>query len=255
MAGHVLPVSFSMVIAVICGACITVSLKSESEWDYFVFAQQWPQTLCDSTDWQVPKEHNCSIPKAVTAWTVHGLWPTKSGTEGPNNCNSSWPFNLSEIKDIQPQMEVYWPNLFTDSKLESFWEHEWDKHGTCGTDLEAIDTEYKFFSAGLKLYHKLDFLKALSSNGIAPSLTKSYSYNDVMKAFTNTFGSPAELTCYYNHTTQTSYLQQVSLCITKEFEVFDCKMANHSFYIPRYGNEERCWLNESVVIPPIVHSG
>ncbi|XP_078000527.1 ribonuclease Oy-like [Glandiceps talaboti] len=222
--------------------------RSDDEWDHFVYAQQWPQTSCNSANWQ--KEHNCSVPSKVKTWTVHGLWPSKGNTEGPNNCNASWPFDPDKIKDIEPELETFWPNLYTDSKRDDFWTHEWDKHGTCGVDLEAIDSELKYFKTGLKLNQDVNLTKSLSDHGIVPSLDKSYSYDDVMNAFTDTFGFAPMMNCYYNKTTKTSYLEQVSFCLTKSFKVFDCKTAPHS----SYQSDEACWTNESVIIPPIIHS-
>jgi ribonuclease I len=48
---------------------------------------------------------------------------------GPENCNASVPFDFNKIKWLLPILLEYWPNLYTDTPLASFWQHEWEKHG------------------------------------------------------------------------------------------------------------------------------
>jgi ribonuclease I len=93
----------------------TVQVK-DVEIDYLVFRQIWPPTSC-----MFPGAHTCSFPKNVTTWVVHGLWPSQNHKMGPLYCNKTLPFDFNRIKWLLPQLLEFWPNLYTDSPLDSFW--------------------------------------------------------------------------------------------------------------------------------------
>ncbi|CAJ1354403.1 unnamed protein product [Effrenium voratum] len=80
--------------------------------------------------------------KGASNWTLHGLWPEwKNGCPGPK-------FDASILEPIRNDMEMKWRSCpeFGDSN-EKFWEHEWEKHGTC-TNM----TQLAFFKKGLQLH-------------------------------------------------------------------------------------------------------
>lgn len=90
---------------------------STTSFDYFVFRQIWPQATC-----MFPGPHSCSINASVSTWVVHGLWPSIAGrTDGPFFCNKTLPFNPRKLDWLLSRLEEYWPNLYTDTPLESFW--------------------------------------------------------------------------------------------------------------------------------------
>ena len=64
-------------------------------------------------------------------WSVHGVWPTRFGEINPNFCNSSWTYNHDQMKDIMGEMSRYWPDVEMRHVVDSLWDHEWTKHGTC----------------------------------------------------------------------------------------------------------------------------
>ena len=45
-----------------------------------------------------------------TAWSVHGLWPTQFGKIAPNFCNTTWKFDYDSVKEIRPDLDIYWPD-------------------------------------------------------------------------------------------------------------------------------------------------
>ena len=51
--------------------------------------------------------------------------PSENGRIGPSFCNKSLPFDFSKLKPIEAELLKYWPNLYTDTAMDSFWEHEW----------------------------------------------------------------------------------------------------------------------------------
>lgn len=59
------------------------------------------------------------------AWTVHGLWP-----RGVQHCEGSPPFDVSALSAL-PQLSTQWPSCSRQVTAAAFWQHEWQKHGTC----------------------------------------------------------------------------------------------------------------------------
>ena len=57
---------------------------------------------------------------------------------------------------IKNQKDQYFASIICN--CEYCRKHEWYKHGTCAIELPALDTEFKYFSMGLKLNRKLDLL-------------------------------------------------------------------------------------------------
>lgn len=81
-----------------------------TDWDYLIFTQHWPTTVCK--DWTHKKpNHSCSYPKNHNTWTIHGVWPTKIGSRGPENCNSTWLFDPEQVKPIENELEETWINV------------------------------------------------------------------------------------------------------------------------------------------------
>ena len=75
-------------------------------------------------------------------WTIHGLWP-----EWNNGCPGA-QFDMNALTSMRSQLEQKWLSCpeFGESN-EVFWQHEWEKHGTCSGMQEAA-----FFQRGLQLY-------------------------------------------------------------------------------------------------------
>lgn len=66
--------------------------------------------------------------------------PTKLGTLGPTFCNSSYHFNASQLEPIMSNLTEGWVDVEVQAPTNSFWKHEWLKHGTCSASLPALDT-------------------------------------------------------------------------------------------------------------------
>ncbi|OBS78665.1 hypothetical protein A6R68_18949 [Neotoma lepida] len=115
------------------------------------------------------------------------------------DCNHSWPFNLNEIQDLLVDMKIYWPDVIHPSPNRSrFWKHEWDKHGTCAAQLDALNSEKKYFGKSLDLYKQLDLNSVLQKFGIKPSIN-------------------------YYQGEQVQTVGQIELCFTKEdFQLRNC---------------------------------
>jgi ribonuclease T2 len=97
-------------------------------YDYYIFSQELPASVCKTRDCQKTMELNLTS----SLLNIHGLWPeTNSGEKAwfcqPNNYNES---KLDQ--DLLFELDRSWVGLYTDS----FWfrSHEWGKHGTCWND-------------------------------------------------------------------------------------------------------------------------
>lgn len=215
-----------------------MSICSAKDWNYFTFAQQWPIAVC--------AEHkSCFIPDSVVGWGIHGLWPSSdSESKGPENCNGSWPFDINNVMPLVPELKKYWPNLYPDTKANSFWEHEWSKHGTCATSLPATSNELKYFGMGLKLHAKYNISRILVNQGILPSKTAGYMINETEAAVKRELGVDAVIECVYDkEKTKKQLLYEISICLTKEFELISCNKKEVS--------ETTCPRKEPFFYPPV----
>lgn len=105
-------------------------------------------------------------------FTIHGLWPNYKDGGWPEFCDSENTFDESKIEDLKEQMEEEWPSFMGNNDDAVFWKHEWEKHGTCATDV--LPDEHKYFKTVLKLHYRYNlevclFVLSLASNRITPS--------------------------------------------------------------------------------------
>jgi ribonuclease T2 len=109
------------------------------------------------------------------SWTIHGLWPDHCDGTYDSNCDSSRAYtNITQIlqffgkTDLLSYMNQYW--LDENGDNESFWEHEWGKHGTCISTLKpscytgytATQEVPDFFQKTVDLFKTLDSYTVLS---------------------------------------------------------------------------------------------
>ena len=121
----------------------------------------------------------------------------------PDECNGSYQQYCDETRqyknitqileqfnryDLLDYMAVYWKDERGND--ESFWEHEWGKHGTCistfdtscYTDHVPTQEVVDYFQKTLQLFSVLDTYSFLKDAGIVPSATKTYTYAEIRKA-------------------------------------------------------------------------
>ncbi|KAK9634581.1 Ribonuclease T2 precursor (RNase T2), variant 3 [Aspergillus fumigatus] len=123
-------------------------------------------------------------------------------------CDSSREYsNITEILQAQGRtellsyMQTYWKDYQGDD--ESFWEHEWNKHGTCINTIEpSCYTDYKpqeevgdYFQKAVDLFKGLDTYKALAAAGITPSSSKTYKLSDILSALSAITGHEPSVGC------------------------------------------------------------
>ncbi|XP_048738067.2 ribonuclease Oy-like [Ostrea edulis] len=222
----------------IIAAFPVVFTDAVESWSYFSFAQQWPIAVC--------AQHTpCKIPQSVQGWGIHGLWPSAdSKSRGPENCNSSWPFDINDVKPLVSDLKRDWPNLFPDTKENSFWKHEWSKHGTCAISLPATSNQLKYFSMGLQLYNKYNLTKILLNQGIITSNTAGYMVNATEAALKRELGVNTVVQCVYDkEKTKKQLLYEIEICVNKKFQLIDC----YNDKTP----QSTCPKHEPVFYPPL----
>ncbi|KAH8724625.1 ribonuclease T2-like protein [Phaeosphaeriaceae sp. PMI808] len=129
------------------------------------------------------------------SWTLHGLWPDRCDGSYEANCDPSRAYsNISAIltsfgaNDLLSYMSTYWKDYKGDDN--SFWFHEWAKHGTCISTLEPkCYNEHKpteevvdYFQKAVDLFKGLPSYQWLSAAGIQPTTDKTYTFAQIQSA-------------------------------------------------------------------------
>ncbi|CAL8243468.1 unnamed protein product [Lota lota] len=197
-------------VLLLCLGAATVSaafvLSPSHSWTKLILTHHWPKTFCDM--------ERCN--STINSWTLHGLWPDKG-----QSCNSSWQFNSSLIEDIIPDMKKSWPNLLHPSST-AFWKYEWQKHGTCAAILEELNSQHKYFSKALELYHKMDLDSVLRKFNITPS-PELYSFPAIESAIEDFYGVKPKIQCvHHDKGDEAQSLGQIEICFHSDFTLLDC---------------------------------
>ncbi|KAL7588260.1 hypothetical protein Lser_V15G37532 [Lactuca serriola] len=179
--------------------------SASQDFDFFYFVQQWPGSYCDT-------KQSCCYPitgKPASNFGIHGLWPNRNNGSYPSDCDSSNPFDASNISDLRSEMQSEWPTLSCPSNDGlTFWSHEWDKHGTCS---ESVLDQHEYFATTLSLKNQINLLHALESAGIQPNGEK-YSLSSIKSAIIGASGLTPWIQCN-NDSFGNSQLYQIYLCV------------------------------------------
>ncbi|KAF2641272.1 ribonuclease M [Massarina eburnea CBS 473.64] len=129
------------------------------------------------------------------SWTIHGLWPDHCDGTYDASCDSSRAYtNISAIlksfgaTTLLSDMGTYWKDY--QGNDETFWQHEWGKHGTCISTLEpscytnhkATEEVVDFFQKTVDLFKALPSYTWLAAAGITPSTTTTYTTSQIQSA-------------------------------------------------------------------------
>lgn len=75
----------------------------------------------------------------------------------------SSPWTFEQIRDLIGRLQADWPTLACPSGDGlQFWEHEWEKHGTCS---ESVLDQHQYFQTAIDLKNKLNILGVLKDAG------------------------------------------------------------------------------------------
>jgi ribonuclease T2 len=172
-------------------------------------------------------------PGVTPSWsyfTLHGLWPENADGTYPQTCSNA-QFDPAQVAPIQASLDKYWVSL--NGPSETFWAHEYEKHGTCATDV--FPTELAFMNGTLALREAYDITPALATAGIVPSATATFSQAQFQAAVTKAFGYPALLSCDNN-----GNVNGAVVCVSKKGAAQSCGSV-------KYGT---CSANALRLLPP-----
>ncbi|XP_012222273.1 ribonuclease Oy isoform X2 [Linepithema humile] len=217
--------------------------QTSADFDVLIFTERWPLTACFV--WKENSEsHSCLLPKR-DEWTIHGIWPTKYNTMGPQYCDRSLPFNASALAPIENELKENWIDIQNGSKPYTFWKHEWDKHGTCAVVIEALNSELNYFEKGLKLLDTYNMIVVLAKANILPGET--YTIDVMLTAIEEVLGKRGQITCAKHEKTGESYVNEIRICFDKSLQLTNCdgiynfptncdrnKQIIYPSYVPRY---------------------
>ncbi|XP_071834142.1 ribonuclease T2-like isoform X2 [Apostichopus japonicus] len=223
---------------------------SNISWDFLILAVQWPQSFCYEL-LDLKYTNACKVPAEATKWTLHGLWPTKYNGDDVFNCNTTYPFNETEIQDLMTDLQAHWPDVL-DPDGTKLWAHEWNKHGTCAGILPELDGEHNYFSKTMQILESFKFDSIFKANHVEPSATKIYKADNFTEAISKSLGFEPVLQCYttINETEQTTFIEEVEICLNKTFQVIQCPVSplkkNNQF-----GLQGNCGKRD-IYYPPII---
>jgi len=203
-----------------------ININADNSWQLLLLVQQWPGTSKNP------------LPPAVNGFTIHGLWPERNDASYPQNCNNI-PFNITSISALVPQLNINWPSYMGPS--ETFWCHEWEKHGTCSINAAALETQYDYFNATLTLLADLAIAPVFQKAGITPG-SSTYSLSAMQTALYLEFGQDFPFQC------QSGSIYQIINCISPTLKLITCPSA---VYNSLTGGSYTC--PSSVKYPVIPH--
>ncbi|XP_043802312.1 ribonuclease Oy isoform X1 [Apis laboriosa] len=196
--------------------------RSNNDFDVLIFTQHWPQTVCFT--WKEKSTSNtCSLPKEHDEWTIHGIWPSQYHKIGPQFCNKL-PFNSTALEPLKEELQEKWIDIEKGRTSYSFWQHEWDKHGTCAVVLKELNTENKYFAKGLELLSTYNMKNVLTKANIIPGQT--YNKTEILNAIEQQLNTRGILICQENKHTGESYIFEIRICFNKTLELSDCTEIN-----------------------------
>lgn len=165
------------------------------------------------------------MPNDKYVWTVHGIWPTKIGTDGPAFCPSAVHFDPQQLEPIMNDLQQYWTNVEGGTKPNSFWKHEWDKHGTCAVVQPELNSVYNFFEQGLEWNKQYRIGDILAQGNIKPQ-DNGYRVDQISDAIRNVLKKNITVQCVVDAKTKESLISEIRICFDKSFQLIDCDPTN-----------------------------
>ena len=132
--------------------------------------------------------------------------------------------------------------------MTSFWQHEWEKHGTCSLSLSEVANEKDYFTTTLNLRKEYNFDTILSKASITPDDNKPYKLNDIEEAIKKALKVEPIVSCYSQDNKQ--YIAEMQVCLDRNLELIECKSAQDKGHVA-YSSEKPCSTKNEVYYPAI----
>jgi len=198
-------------------------LDQSKDFNEIKFTQTWGHAEClDFKESHGHEAFQCRYEDKPSIFSIHGIWPTQTGTSGPNCCEKV-TFDHELIAPIHQKLDLYWYEISAKRDPFEFWGHEWIKHGSCAKILPEFATEFDYFNAGLDLRTKYDLYSALKNASIIPQdlAGKGYSSMEIQGAFRAAFGVGPYVQCLRTKTGDV-HLLAVEICLNRNLTPIDC---------------------------------
>lgn len=111
-------------------------------------------------------------------------------------------------------------NKFSGKPLDSLWEHEWLKHGTCAAVIPELGNENKYFGQGLSWLQQYTMSSLLPKANIVPD--QEYHVADIYNAVKKLLNKNPAIHCVVDRETHESYLSEIRICFDKGLKLVDC---------------------------------
>ncbi|CAD6230437.1 GSCOCG00006757001-RA-CDS [Cotesia congregata] len=203
---------------------LTANSNATINFDYLVLTISWLPTACYVFQ-KASSKSSCKNLFMHNKWSIHGLWPTMIAGESPESCNCSTKFNHNETKTLTSELNAKWTNIER-KEGEHFWQHEYEKHGSCASSIEALNTQYKYFDQGLKLFEKYNISQILNNSSI--NVGSSYREADIVEGFRKQLGKQIIVRCKNDSKMKKYFLYSIQLCFDKSLSLTDC-IANRNY--------------------------
>ncbi|XP_059389187.1 ribonuclease T2-like [Carassius carassius] len=180
------------------GHCSGTVMRHSCNWTCMHLTLQWPGSFCIG----INNKTICKIPQTVQYWTIHGLWPIRTG-----HCCDCWPIYHSHLEEIEPDLTKLWPSFIKGKHFFYFWKDEWVKHGTCAGCVETMGSPLLYFQTAVKLRKLYDIDNILEKSGIKTSCEVSYKLDDIRGVLTPLLGENYDLQCVTDSEGREAWIQ------------------------------------------------
>ena len=210
---------------------------------YYMLALFWPQSSC--VQHLADTGGGCTIPPFIDGWTLHGLWPEAS-PNNPQNCSGQGGLNLTELRPARGALLRLWPEVFADREAWQFWQHEWEKHGSCALAAGDVRSQLDYFVRALELGLRYDPGAALHAAGLEPR-RQPHRTAHLLAALTSVLPRRALVRCERPAGAPLPLLSELRVCVDRHWQPAHCYPADGSA-IRQHGCDA-----DTVLYPPIRH--
>ena len=151
------------------------SVNDVQQYDFYVFSLGWSDTYCrheheESKERCFEDLHNLKVHNILR---IHGLWPSLLNHKMMDDCNKGKHINIPKSSEYPfNYMAEHWPSL-GHFNTQSFWEHEYNKHGYCYTQKNKQTSYIPYFTQAVEVYQKENFATLITDS--FPELKKNNS--------------------------------------------------------------------------------
>ncbi|OLY82892.1 Ribonuclease Rh [Smittium mucronatum] len=186
-------------------------------------------------------------------FTIHGMWPNRcdwsylnEGCDLSRNYTGAGDIVKARNPSLYKTMLRDWPS--SDGDFSSFWDHEWNKHGTCYdpaapkclADYQKYDDLLMYYEVTHQIYSKYNMYNILASSGIVPGFNYTRSSMEaailknsglISKVRCDSAGNLSEIYSYFYISGQTDFIPT-----TPVYNPTDCL----NIYYPKKSVSPKC---------------